>query len=64
MSEERPEVVTPRSPVPDGGAGSGPPAPPADTPPAPVNVTRLIHEAATKSGLLWVRLPDGGTHPV
>ena len=64
VSEERPEVATPRSPVPDGGAGSGPPAPPADTPPAPVNVTRLIHEAATKSGLLWVRLPDGGTHPV
>jgi hypothetical protein len=29
-----------------------------------VNVTRLIHEAAGKSGLLWVRLPDGGTHPV
>ena len=35
-----------------------------EVPPAPVNVTRLIHEAATKSGLLWVRLPDGGTHPV
>ena len=32
--------------------------------PAPVNVTRLIHEAASKSGLLWVRVPDGGTHPV
>ena len=29
----------------------------------PVNVTRLIHEAASKSGLLWVRLPDGSTHP-
>ena len=43
MSEQRPEVVTPQSPV---------------------NVTRLIHEAATKSGLVWVRLPDGGTHPV
>ena len=43
MSEQRPEVVTPQSPV---------------------NVTRLIHEAATKSGLVWVRLPDGSTHPV
>ena len=32
--------------------------------PASVNVTRLIHEAASKSGLLWVRLPDGSTHPV
>ncbi len=29
-----------------------------------VNVTRLISQAASKSGLLWVRLPDGGTHPV
>jgi hypothetical protein len=32
--------------------------------PASVNVTRLTHEAASKSGLLWVRLPDGRTHPV
>ncbi|GAA4411949.1 hypothetical protein GCM10023168_33290 [Fodinibacter luteus] len=30
----------------------------------PVNVTRLIHEAAGKSGLVWVRVPGGGTHPV
>ena len=43
--------------------GAGPAAAEA-TAPAPVNVTRLIHEAASKSGLLWVRLPDGGTHPV
>jgi len=33
-------------------------------PAPPVNVTRLISEAASKSGLLWVRLPDGSTHPV
>ena len=64
VSEERPEVVTPRSAVPEARPGSDPPAAPAETPAAPVNVTRLIHEAATKSGLLWVRLPDGGTHPV
>jgi hypothetical protein len=32
--------------------------------PASVNVTRLTHEAASKSGLLWVRLPGGETHPV
>jgi len=31
---------------------------------ASVNVTRLISEAASRSGLLWVRVPDGGTHPV
>jgi hypothetical protein len=30
----------------------------------PVNVTRLTHEAASKSGLLWVRVPGGGTHAV
>ena len=36
----------------------------APPPPPPVNVTRLIHEAASRSGLLWVRLPDGHTHPV
>lgn len=29
-----------------------------------VDVTRLTHEAATKSGLLWVRVPGGTTHPV
>ena len=41
------------------------PLPPSEPPPrAPANVTRLIHEAASKSGLLWVRVPDGGTHPV
>ena len=39
-------------------------AAPAPEVPAPVNVTRLIHEAASKSGLLWVRVPGGGTHPV
>ena len=35
------------------------------TPGAPTtNVTRLIHEAASKSGLLWIRVPGAGTHPV
>ena len=29
-----------------------------------VDVTRLVNEAATKSGLLWVRVPGGQTHPV
>ena len=28
------------------------------------NVTRLIHEAASKSGLIWIRVPGAGTHPV
>ena len=38
--------------------------PPAGAPTAPrVNVTRLVAEAASKSGLLWIRLPDGATHP-
>jgi hypothetical protein len=32
--------------------------------PRPVDVTRLVHEAASKSGVLWVRVPGGGTHPV
>ena len=39
------------------------PSPPAGAT-ASVNITRLTHEAATKSGLLWVRLPGGDTHPV
>ncbi len=30
---------------------------------SPVDVSRLTTEAATKSGLLWVRLPDGQSHP-
>ena len=34
----------------------------ADTP-AP-DVARLTAEAATKSGLLWIRVPGGATHPV
>ncbi len=33
-----------------------------DTP--AVDVTRLVTEAATKSGLLWVHVPGGQTHPV
>jgi hypothetical protein len=32
--------------------------------PGAVDVTRLIHEAASKSGLLWVRVPGGASHPV
>ena len=32
--------------------------------PAAVHVTRLISEAASKSGLIWVRLPDGAAYPV
>jgi hypothetical protein len=32
--------------------------------PSPVNVTRLLAEAASKSAVLWVELPDGGTHAV
>ncbi|MGL5860900.1 MAG: hypothetical protein ACRCY9_06575 [Phycicoccus sp.] len=31
---------------------------------SPVNATRLIHEAASKSGVLWVGIPGGGTHAV
>ncbi len=38
----------------------------APEPPATrgVDVTRLTNEAATKSGLVWVRVPGGTTHPV
>ena len=38
------------------------PGPPPVLP--PVDVTRLVHEAASKSGLLWIRIPGGGSHPV
>ncbi|MGL5927937.1 MAG: hypothetical protein ACRCY8_03275, partial [Dermatophilaceae bacterium] len=30
---------------------------------ARVNVTRLIHEAANKSDVLWIRVPGGTAHP-
>jgi hypothetical protein len=42
------------APPPDGGTASAP----------AVNVTRLTHEAMSKSGLLWVRVPGGGSHAV
>lgn len=29
-----------------------------------VNVTRLLAEAASKSRVAWIRLPDGTTHPI
>ncbi|MFC7489638.1 MULTISPECIES: hypothetical protein [unclassified Knoellia] len=29
-----------------------------------VNVTRLLAEAASKSGVLWIEIPDGSTHAV
>ncbi|MFW5468739.1 hypothetical protein ACOCJ4_01695 [Knoellia sp. CPCC 206435] len=32
--------------------------------PSPVNVTRLLAEAASKSGVMWVEVPDAGTHAV
>ena len=38
------------------------PAPPTTPTPGP-NITRLTHEAASKSALLWVRVPGGSTHP-
>lgn len=31
---------------------------------SPVNVTRLLAEAASKSGVLWIEVPGGGTHAV
>ena len=40
------------------------PAEPATPGEPPLDVTRLTQEAASKSGLLWVRLPDGASFPV
>ncbi len=31
--------------------------------PAPVNLTRLVHEAATASSVLWIEPGDGSSHP-
>ncbi|KGN39422.1 hypothetical protein [Knoellia subterranea] len=31
---------------------------------AAINVTRLLAEAASKSGVLWIEVPDKGTHAV
>ena len=28
----------------------------------PVNITRLTHEAASRSAVLWIRVPDEGSH--
>lgn len=46
-----------------GERGNGPNGGPGAAGTPPVNVTRLVAEAATKSGLLWIRLPQGATHP-
>ena len=32
--------------------------------PSPVNVTRLLAEAASKSGVMWIEVPDRGAHAV
>ena len=32
--------------------------------PQPINITALFAEAASKSGLLWIQLPDGRAWPV
>ena len=32
--------------------------------PTSINVTRLLAEAASKAGVLWIEVPDGGTHAV
>jgi hypothetical protein len=39
------------------------PAEATDSAPAAVNITRLVAEAMSKSGILWIRLPGGDTHP-
>lgn len=33
-------------------------------PPHPLHVTRLLGEAASKSSIMWIAVPGGGTHPV
>jgi hypothetical protein len=43
-----------------GAAGAGPSAEDAPA----TNVTRLLNQAASKSKVAWVRLPDGDSHPV
>ncbi len=58
VSEERPVVDPPGTATPVEAATAQVPAP------AAVHVTRLISEAASKSGLIWVRLPDGDAYPV
>lgn len=64
--------TAPLPPGPPEGAGTSPPeagpshvaaATTGSAPPA-VNVTRLLAEAANKSDVAWLRLPDGATHPI
>lgn len=31
---------------------------------APVNITRLLAEVASKSGVMWIEVPGGGSHAV
>ncbi len=63
MPEQTPDVPPPDAAQPSGAA---PPdaAPPPKAAPPPVDVVRLTAEAATKSGLLWVRVPGGDAFPV
>jgi hypothetical protein len=50
-------MTEPTRPLPDA------PAEATDSAPAAVNITRLVAEAMSKSGILWIRLPGGDTHP-
>ena len=59
MVEELPGSDAAGSPAPGGPAS----VPASSVPAAPVNVTRLTHEAASRSAVLWIRLPGGSTHP-
>jgi hypothetical protein len=45
-------------------AAPEPTSEPAPDPSAGPDVTRLTHEAASKSGLIWIHVPGGSTHPV
>lgn len=62
LSGTAPQVGAGAAEQPDGGASIGPQTPPGAAP--TVNVTRLLAEAATKSDVAWLRLPDGATHPL
>lgn len=43
---------------------SPPSAAPDVPPPHPLHVTRLLAEAASKSSVMWIQVPDGATYPV
>jgi len=58
-------AAAPEPPATGSPADAAAAASPADAPAVPAaNVTKLVNETASKSKVMWVRVPGGSAHPV